>query len=368
MNTIIHNNNKYKYINYYSNNKDSNGKKFPKLKSLKNPIANQSTFLNNLKSIENLSKLQKLPISQQKKHTSDCKICGQKNIFTGIYKHKNIVWRNDLLHNVSKHNAPVPIKFQSYIKKSNTMMLLQFKNLGNFNFKIKRNQLNILDSLLYSGGSKNIYEKNKKYYYSEHFGLLDFNKKGLETVLVDANTERVDEGDDSILMPTSNRKDLEDFEYIFHTHPPEKNRPGGRVDDGILYEFPSINDIHHFVYYHNVGKVNGSIVNTAEGLYIITIINNETNTKKLYFTEAVEKKLDSETNKIQLEAIKKYGNKFTDEKFYSVIAQNTSYIKRINNILKKNNLIIIFYPRIKNIRNKWVLPEFYINVNVVEQS
>ena len=70
----------------------------------------------------------------------------------------------------------------------------------------------ILDSLLYSGGSKNIYEQNKKYYYSEHFGLLDFNKKGLETILVDANTSRVDEGDDSILMPTSNRKDLEDFD------------------------------------------------------------------------------------------------------------------------------------------------------------
>ena len=54
MNTIIHNNNEYKYINYYSNNKDSNGKKFPQFKSLQKPISNQSTFLNNLKSLENL--------------------------------------------------------------------------------------------------------------------------------------------------------------------------------------------------------------------------------------------------------------------------------------------------------------------------
>ena len=31
MNTIIHNNKKYNYINYYSNNKDSYGKQFPKV-------------------------------------------------------------------------------------------------------------------------------------------------------------------------------------------------------------------------------------------------------------------------------------------------------------------------------------------------
>ena len=367
MNTIVNNNNKNKYINYYSEHRDHDHKKFPKLKSLKTKMSDQNIFLNNLTALEKLSKLQKIPQSHQKKHNSKCEICGEKNVFTGIYKHNNLIWKNDLQHNVSKHNASVPIQFQSYIKRSNSVVLLQFKNLGKHKFKILRNQLNIFDSLLYSGGSKSVYEKNKKFYYSEHFGLLDFNKKGLETILVDANTSRVDEGDDSILMPTINRKDLEDYEYIFHTHPPEKNRPGGRVDVGILYEFPSMDDINHFVYYHNKGKVNGSIINSAEGLYIITTLKKITSSK-LNFTDSIESRLENEVNKIQSDAIRKYGNKYTDETFYSVIAQNTSYIKRINNILKKNNLGILFYPRIKNIKKKWVLPEFHINVNVVEQS
>ena len=61
MNTIIHNNNKYNYINYYSNNNDSVGKSFPKLKRLKNPIPNKKLFLNNLNLLEKISKVQKIP-------------------------------------------------------------------------------------------------------------------------------------------------------------------------------------------------------------------------------------------------------------------------------------------------------------------
>ena len=121
---------------------------------------------------------------------------------------------------------------------------------------------NILDALLYHGSDKKLYQYKNKFYYSEHFGLFDFNKDKLESIVIDANTNRIDEGDDSILMPTSNRKDLKDFEYIFHTHPPEQNKPGGRAIDGILYEFPSISDLYHFIYYHNYGNINGSIVNT----------------------------------------------------------------------------------------------------------
>jgi hypothetical protein len=45
--------------------------------------------------------------------------------------------------------------------------------------KIKRNQLLILDALLDDGSHKIYKGKNKKYFFSEHFGMLDFNKNGL---------------------------------------------------------------------------------------------------------------------------------------------------------------------------------------------
>ena len=169
MNTIIYDQKKYKYINYYSNQKDSNGRKFPQLKSLSKPIPNQSVFLNNLKLIENLSKLQKIPQSQKKKYNTTCKLCNKKNVFTGIYKHNNVIWKNDLIHNVTKHNTKVPIKFQNYIKRSNRIVLLQFKNLGNFNFKLTRNQLNIciLQKDQWNIGIKNLDQKlNLKKNYS----------------------------------------------------------------------------------------------------------------------------------------------------------------------------------------------------------
>ena len=359
MNTIINNGNKVNYINLWKNGKDANGIKFPTPKQNKNKWANQSLFETNLNLLEKMSTRKKYSAPK------DCKLCSEKNITTGIYSFKNVVWENGLSHYIKKHNTSVPKEFKKYINNMQNSSLFRFKNYGLKSFKLKRNQLNIMDALLYSGGNKKLYETKKKFYYSEHFGLLDFNKKGLETILVDANTNRVDEGDDTILMPTTTRKDLEDYEYIFHTHPPEQSRPGGRVDDGILYEFPSMSDIFHFIHYHNNGRINGSIVNTAEGIYIIKM-NKYNRTKQLDLSDSNEDKLNVLFSKIQDHAIKKYGTNFSNEYFYSVIAQDKFYIKQINKILKKNNLLINYYPRIKNKKKEWVLPEVDIKVNVIE--
>lgn len=358
MNTITHDNNSITYINLWRKGKDSLNKRFSTPIENKEKWKNQSIFEKNINYLQEFSNYSKY------KKSSDCKLCKQKNITKGVYSFKNLAWEDNLEHYVKKHNVKVPQKFKKYVTNMNNISILKFKSFGLKKIKLTRNQLNIMDALLFSGGDKTIYEKKQKFYYSEHFGLLDFNKNGLETYLIDTNTSRVDEGDDVILMPTTNRKDLQDFEYIFHTHPPENNKPGGRVNDGILYEFPSMPDIFHFIHYHNIGNVNGSIVATCEGLYIIMQLN--LSNKKVEMTNSVEDKLTKEFEIIQKEAIKKYGTKFTNEVFYSKIAQNTSYIKRINNILKKNSLKIDFYPRIKNKKNKWVLPEITLNVNVVE--
>lgn len=354
-------------------------------------IINQKSSHNNNSLINNISLLEEESNYKRLHKSHNCKLCNQKNITNGYYKFKNIVWDDSLRHYIKEHNINIPFKFKSFVNnfhkmdyiefkkqkliKNNIKKLfrsnpkkkittLKFKSYGKKKIKINRNQLNIMDALLYHGSDKDIYQYKNKFYYSEHFGLFDFDRTKLESIIIDANTNRIDEGDDTILMPTTNRKDLQDFEYIFHTHPPENNKPGGRVSEGILYEFPSINDIFHFIYYHNYGNVNGSIVNTCEGVYIIKTINLIQN--KVNISETNENKLNKIIHKVQIEAIKKYGSTFSNNLFYSKIAQNRSYIHKINKILKLSNIIIDYYPRVKNKKGKWVLPLITIDVHVVE--
>jgi len=347
-------------------------------------VDNNSSLMDNISLLEDESNYKKISRSHK------CIFCNKKNITTGYFKFKNIVWDDSLQHYMKEHNVNIPIKFKSFINKFNKMeyiefkkqniitkdtksqnivgpqkiTVLKFKSYGKQKIKLNRNQLNIMDALLYHGSAKDIYQYKNKFYYSEHFGLFDFDHNKLDSIVIDANTDRIDEKDDSILLPTTNRKDLQDFEYIFHTHPPENNKPGGRVKDGILYEFPSINDIFHFIYYHNIGNVNGSLVNTCEGLYIIKTIN--LTKKKVNISATIEKKLNKIIYLVQNEAIKKYGTTFSDNIFYSKIAQNISYIRKINKILKLNNIIIDYRPRIKNKKEKWVLPLITLDVHVVE--
>ena len=99
-------------------------------------------------------------------------------------------------------------------------------------FKLDHNQLLILDSLLESGGYEKKYiDKSSNLRYSEHFCLLDFNKNKLEKIIVSAKTNREDNDDLDILLP-SDFPDIKDYEYMFHTHPPTPF-PGSRVVDGI---------------------------------------------------------------------------------------------------------------------------------------
>src|SRR3989304_6871158 len=128
------------------------------------------------------------------------------------------------------------------------------------------NQINVLDALMSAGGKKIYSGKLGDAKYSEHFGLLDFNFKGLEKIILSTKM-RLDPSDDEIYMP-KNIPDAYDYEYMFHTHPPTP-KIGGRAKDGVLYEFPSISDLMHFVEHSNEGETQGSVVITPEGIYII---------------------------------------------------------------------------------------------------
>ena len=220
----------------------------------------------------------------------------------------------------------------------------------------------IIDALMKHGGY------NKKYYdmknsniarYSEHAGFLDVRNRIIYNIVVSGNTLRVDRGDEEIFLPM-NTPDAFKYEYIFHTHPPTP-KPGGRSEFGILYEFPSLGDIFHFIDHTNDGNVIGSLVMTSEGLYNIRkniMSDNKINIDEELFYVTMKKTF----RELQRESIKKYGTNFSTYKFYSTIAQNRTYIDDANKILNKFGLHIDFFPRKKDFKGSWIVDTVYIPI------
>ena len=238
-------------------------KKKDLIKKIDNVI--ESNLINNLEIIQKINRCHKLhkPIK--------CLICGEEHVDTCYFKVKNLYWLDGIGHYIQKHNIFPGSDFINFILNFVEKKSILFRNFGKHKFKLTSNQLNIFDALMEHGKKKNAYKKKNRFKYSEHAGMIDFNRKGLETILVDANTTRIDVGDSEIFLP-NNRKDVKDYEYIFHTHPPTPHI-GARISQGILYEFPSANDLNYFLYYTIHGSVQGSIINTPEGLYIIKLID-----------------------------------------------------------------------------------------------
>jgi len=233
--------------------------------------------------------------------------------------------------------------------------------------KLIRNQLLILDALMNDGGyTKKYLDKSKKLRYSEHSGYFGLNKSTIDRLIVSGKTFREDKYDEEILLPY-NLIDTYKYEYVFHTHPPTP-KVGGRAIDGILYEFPSVYDIFHFIDHYNMQNTIGSIIIAAEGYYII--YEKNINIKKITYDIELEndiiEHIDKYNSKIQEKAIEIYGTDFTDEYFYSVIAKNEKYIKMYNNIINKylhNQIkIIIKHRDIDKLTNTWILKNLYLKI------
>ena len=303
-----------------------------------------------------------------------CPFCNT-NITDRIFKIKNVYWRDSLKHLIKEHNHvpddrfiniifefKLPLKINSIIKLDNSHILKK-KNL--VFVKIKRNQLMIMDALMEHGGIKQ-YKNMNKFLYSEHSGLLDFEKYSLNNIIVFANTDNVDKFDDEIFLPNNN-PDAFDYEYLFHTHPPTPF-PGGRAEHGYLYEFPSINDILHFIEHYNTGVTQGSIVIAPEGMYNIRKKEFDGKTIKINYDNLFKygSKKFYDVNK---EAIKIYGTKYSKDKFYSKIAQDKKYIKMFNDFLAEYEIHIDYYPRIQDNHNEniWYLDTVFLPVYPVSK-
>lgn len=235
--------------------------------------------------------------------------------------------------------------------------------------KFTQNQLQILDDLMNSGGDKKYIDSHNKLRFSEHSGLMDFDKTQLERIIVSGKTNREDSDDTEILLP-QNMEDALDYEYIFHTHPPTPY-PGARVSQGVLYEFPSISDLYHFAYHYNEGNVQGSFIMAPEGAYIIRM---KSNVKYIDFPSAKkEEKMADIQFKIQDKAIAKYGKDFAHHRqdiFFKEVAQDTTYIEYFNKLVREYfhpEMQVLYKPReFDKKTGKWIIKNLSLKVNPVE--
>jgi hypothetical protein len=359
--------------NKFDKSKDIKGNKYPYPKDKILQWTGKKQFIDRIFEIQDFLYLNKKTLSIHPDKCLDCLLCNEKCVVTTRYIVGQYIWDDGLTHYMDKHNIKPSEEFMDKIfdyhmeitedddKPIKLLGRTVVKNNVSY-LKLDKNQIMIIDALMKHGGyNKKYYDTEKKNItrYSEHAGFFDIRGKNLYNIIISGNTLRVDRGDEEIFLP-SNIPDAYYYEYIFHTHPPTP-KPGGRANDGILYEFPSLGDIFHFIDHYNDGHTIGSLVMTPEGLYNIRKLNNDNSN-----IEINEDNFYAEMRKtfknVQQKAISKYGVKFTTYTFYSKISQDMTYINIINEILEKYELHIDYYPRVKDFRGSWIVDTIYVQI------
>lgn len=330
---------------------------------------NSSIIYNRLKKISE--------ISSKIKNKIICTNC--KKNFEYTYEYSNIsnieekyyIKFNDLdLHMLKDHNM---ISIDLYEKICKIPIEFNF-DFGLFN----TNTLNIIDGLYEVGSNRKYIEKNKNIYssklsrFSEHYGFLSFDENLVNRIIV-LNDARVDKLDPLIYQPENCLEALK-IDYMFHTHP-KTPYIGSRIKYGMIYEFPSISDIIHFIDHHNNGKLLGSIILTPEGLYMIhkyyfdrekIKLDTDILIDEMYevYSECYNNSLDKFSNLNLKNYSKDKEIKIPDDIFFNKIADNFEFINMINKNLIKYDLYIDFYPRIKLDSNSdfWIIPDIYLPV------
>ena len=275
---------------------------------------------------------------------------------------KRFVFNNKItkiINYMHKKNHSENILIQTDTKNDKLITLSKILKNETAYVVIERNQILIMDALMHHGGyiTKYIDVNNNFSKYSEHAGALDFKGNVLSKIIVSGNTTNTDEEDDEIFTPVD-MNNLNDYAYIFHTHPPTP-KPGGRAKDGVLYEFPSKGDIYHFIDHHNDGNIIGSLVITAEGMYNIRKSTSDIGTIKINDND-LYKAYDKAFEKIQKAAILQYGLDFTTTTFFANIAQNVSYINKMNKSINRFNIHIDYYPRKEDNNGRWIIDTVFL--------
>ena len=280
---------------------------------------------------------------------------------------------------IKNKSSKVSKKFKEFIKNQNIDNLvtdkqftLVFNNteirVGNKKIiKLSYKHLSILDELMYMGAKKIFGLKNEQ--YIEHAGMLDINTVGkVDKIVVNTHRNFNDEEDKEILF-NYDLPDIKENELIFHTHPPTGG-VYGRLEEGLIYDPPSPEDIVHFMENYNEGVVQNSLVVTLEGYYIIKCKKFGLNEIEIEDDEYFINKYNKILYKIQDKAIIEHdvkSKKFSKSREYFFEKVNENYLEILNKYLDNFNIEIDFIKRKYNKKiKKYVVLKLYLEIIPVE--
>ena len=313
--------------------------------------------------VKKLKKIQKLC---KKGDCSSTKVFVQSDSHSRLesdhYQLGNITWDNNLISKLDDHQYPSDyfIKailctfiFDNYF--CNIPLEINHNLIPKFSYiPLQYNKLLIFDAL-WKQGSQRRYVHQNKYLYSEHSGVISIKNKAVDEIIVLPNTERVEEDDTDIFLP-SNTDRFNDYYYMFHTHPNSSDW-GGRLRSKIVYEFPSASDIFNFASYYDSGKTLGSLIVSPEGLYVIRTVRY---VDRLDLDNKYFEKISKLIGDLESQAYDNLKETVTDpDSFHEYVSSNICYIDQLNNYLRKINLYIEYYPRIK-VNEEWHLKQIYL--------
>lgn len=291
-----------------------------------------------------------------------CPLC-KLDVSDHSYNYRDMNWNASLKHQIKIHNWHPSRIFMDFllgatveIRENNNVIVLagvQQKESGKL--FVTRNQWGILDALMNSGGKRQWIDDNNKKRYTESGGYLVRNGSKNEVDITIGKSNESDPADKTILFPNEMPAVVEN-EYYFHTHP-STSRPGGRLKNGIIYEFPSPGDLLHFIAKQSYGKTRGSIIVCPEGIYIICRDEN----KKLSVPENAGEQYFKWLENVEDKAIADFKLKNTPslKQFYEEIAVETKYAKSLDRKLQKWGLRLHYIPRAK-IGGKWIIEGGYL--------
>ena len=199
--------------------------------------------------------------------------------------------------------------------------------------------------------------------YSEHGGLLDFDKHGLERIIVTTHKES-DKADPEIYFPVVT-DDAEDYEFMYHTHPPTPN-PGSRSKIGIVYEIPSLSDIETFIITYMEGKTQGSIIVAPEGFYVIRALKKKLNPENYQLNELMHNIMY-----MNYKFAEKYKFNVTVDIFYNKIITNTKLQRKLTQLTEKytdGEVTIDYFKRKKDSTGNWTLKKLKLIVTPKEKK
>jgi hypothetical protein len=238
----------------------------------------------------------------------------------------------------------------------------KYKSVGKTKvFTVEKNDLFVLDALMHDGSQQKYQHHHTNLKYSEHGGLLDFDARGLERIIVTTPKES-DRKDPEIYFPVVT-EDAEDYEFMYHTHPPTPT-PGARSKLGIVYEIPSLSDINTFIITYIEGKTQGSIIIAPEGIYVIRALKKKLKPENYQLNELMQ-----EIMYMNYKFAEKYKFNVTIDIFYKKIITNTKLSIKLKELIQKytnKEITIDFFKRKKDQMANWVVNKLYLIVNPKE--